>query len=383
MKLEDVQKHWTAFGETDPMWAIMSDPDKRNGRWDLDDFFRTGENHIAGTFRQLDEWGIPVRRGKALDFGCGVGRLTQPLGDRFEVTYGVDISAPMLEGARKYNRHGDRCRYVLNTKNDLEIFEDDTFDFIFTTVVLQHMPPELAKNYIREFVRVLAPGGVLFFQVPVEQVAAAADPAPEAPAAPASAPAPARRPITASAAALPDSGFRADLFVLIPPVVLETGASETVHVEVQNLGDVTWPALGDPAAGDGRARINLANHWLDGDGNMVVHDDVRNHLPHDVEPGQTVTIPITVRAPGAPGSYFLELDMVQEYVAWFQSKGSRTARIKVRVAPPAEAFRARIEMHGIPQHEVVALVESGGGKVLRQAEYMMVDWKSVDYYATK
>ena len=43
------------------------------------------------------------RRDRALDFGCGVGRLTRALGTRFESALGVDISAGMIEQARRLN----------------------------------------------------------------------------------------------------------------------------------------------------------------------------------------------------------------------------------------------------------------------------------------
>jgi SAM-dependent methyltransferase len=380
MNLEELRKNWEVFAETDPLWAIMSDPRKRNGRWELADFFGTGQRQIDETFGFLDEKGVEVRRGKALDFGCGVGRLTQALGEKFETCYGVDLCSNMLEGARRYNRHGERCRYFHNTQNDLKLFEDNTFDFIVTTVVLQHMTPELARNYIREFVRVLAPGGVLNFQMTADRLPPAApqEPAPEKDAGGSGGLA--RHPCTASDAPLNRSGARADLFVMIPPVVLAAGETERLQVEVQNLGDENWPARGGP---DWRGWITIGNHWLDADGSMVIHDDGRSPLPHDVAPGQTVTIALDVKAPLAPGRYILELDMVQESVTWFATMGSQTTRIKVNVAPPAEAFRPRIEMYLLAPEDVIALVESGGGRVLHQVEYPMSEWLSVNYYATK
>lgn len=106
-------------------------------------------------------------KARALDFGCGVGRLSQPLADNFDEVYGIDISPSMIELARKYNRHGERCRYVLNSSTDLSAFPDRHFNFIYSSITLQHMKPRLAKQYMVEFVRLLAPGGVLVFQLPV------------------------------------------------------------------------------------------------------------------------------------------------------------------------------------------------------------------------
>jgi len=72
----------------------------------------------------------------------------------------------MIELARQYNRYGDKCTYCVNETDTLGFFRDDSFDFIYSSIVLQHIKPEYSKNYIREFLRVLAPGGIMVFQVP-------------------------------------------------------------------------------------------------------------------------------------------------------------------------------------------------------------------------
>ena len=56
--------------------------------------------------------------------------------------------------------------YHLNEASDLALFEDDTFDFLLSIIVLQHIPNELKTGYLEEFVRVLRPGGVAAFTVP-------------------------------------------------------------------------------------------------------------------------------------------------------------------------------------------------------------------------
>ncbi len=105
-------------------------------------------------------------RQRALDFGCGVGRLSQALAEHFERVVGVDIAESMVQRAREYNRYGDRVVYLVNTSDDLEILDSNSFDFVYTNITLQHIPPEPAGKYIREFFRVLRPGGVAIFQVP-------------------------------------------------------------------------------------------------------------------------------------------------------------------------------------------------------------------------
>ena len=68
---------------------------------------------------EVEASGLRVPHHQALDFGCGVGRLTQALAEHFERVAGVDIAASMIARARQENRHGDRVRYVVNERSDL------------------------------------------------------------------------------------------------------------------------------------------------------------------------------------------------------------------------------------------------------------------------
>ncbi len=166
MHLRKLQAHWNALGDTDPLWAILTDPARKGGKWEREEFFRIGEQEIAEVLRAAGERGLRTRRGVALDFGCGVGRLTQALCAHFEECCGVDIAPSMIRLAREYNRYGARCRYELNPAADLRLFPDERFDFVYSSLVLQHMRPRYARRYIGEFLRVLARGGGLIFRLP-------------------------------------------------------------------------------------------------------------------------------------------------------------------------------------------------------------------------
>jgi tRNA/tmRNA/rRNA uracil-C5-methylase (TrmA/RlmC/RlmD family) len=80
---------WDAHAERDPLWAVLSEAGKEERKWDVRRFFQTGVNEVALIFYQLDSHGVDVKNGCALDFGCGVGRLTQALAPRFERVVGV------------------------------------------------------------------------------------------------------------------------------------------------------------------------------------------------------------------------------------------------------------------------------------------------------
>jgi len=165
MNLKRLQRNWDELARTDPLWAVLTDPYKRGNRWDAEEFFETGAREIDALIHYIESLRVNLPRRKALDFGCGVGRLSQPLADHFEEVWGVDIAPSMIGLARKYNRYGDRCKYRVNHTDDLRVFSDDSFDLVYSLLTLQHMPPYYAKGYIKEFLRVLQPGGLLVFQM--------------------------------------------------------------------------------------------------------------------------------------------------------------------------------------------------------------------------
>ena len=76
MNIKELKTHWNRFGETDPLWAILTQPDKKGNRWQLDEFFYTGEEEVARIMDYVRSLGIDLRRSRALDFDCGAGTLT-------------------------------------------------------------------------------------------------------------------------------------------------------------------------------------------------------------------------------------------------------------------------------------------------------------------
>ena len=154
------------MAQTDPLWAVLTDPGKKDNRWQIDEFFATGRRLIDDELDRIRARYPALRTGPALDFGCGVGRLSQALAGHFRQVTGIDISEEMLVLARRYNTQGDRVRYEHNPHPDLRLLPDGVFDFVYSLITLQHMEPVYARRYIAEFVRVAAPGGVVFFQLP-------------------------------------------------------------------------------------------------------------------------------------------------------------------------------------------------------------------------
>jgi len=163
--LSGLRATWEHWGKTDPLWAILSEQGKENNQWNLQQFLETGEAEISALFLRLEQLGLTPPRDRALDFGCGVGRLSQALARRFETVDGVDISESMLEMAQRLNRFEQRCTYHHNAQSNLRLFTDSSFTFIYSNITLQHIPPPLALGYISEFIRLLRDDGLAVFQM--------------------------------------------------------------------------------------------------------------------------------------------------------------------------------------------------------------------------
>jgi SAM-dependent methyltransferase len=162
-----LSREWDELAEDDALFAVLSnDPRHSGGRWRLDEFFATGEREVDEVMREAAALGLPRASKRALDFGCGVGRLSRALAHRFGTVVGVDVSAEMVARAQQLNADRANCTFAVNVAPNLRLFPNASFDVVFSSKVLQHMTsPAMACDYIREFVRVLQPGGLVAFQL--------------------------------------------------------------------------------------------------------------------------------------------------------------------------------------------------------------------------
>lgn len=157
---------WEALGKLDPMWAILSEPQCQFSRWDEAQFFATGQLYVGKLLGSLEALNLPLSRDKALDFGCGLGRIVRPLSTYFRHVVGLDCSASMIAAAKVKNQHLANCEFVECGVPVLP-FPANHFDLVHTVIVLQHLPNQAdILSYLREFTRILRPGGALVFQLP-------------------------------------------------------------------------------------------------------------------------------------------------------------------------------------------------------------------------
>jgi SAM-dependent methyltransferase len=159
---------WEANAEADAFWAILTDPGRSGRRWGEREFFETGRVEWQTVRGMLAQCGaLPDFSGRYLDFGCGVGRISRQLAGDFRDGLGVDISERMVTLARSLN---PGLRFAVNQGPGLSTIGTASIAFVYSHIVLQHIAADAQKALIREFLRVLVPGGVAAFQVTTELV---------------------------------------------------------------------------------------------------------------------------------------------------------------------------------------------------------------------
>lgn len=165
--LERHRLEWEDLAGRDPLWAILSYRRHKFGRWDPEEFAATGRHQGEDLAARCAALGRPQRRQRALDFGCGVGRLAPALSAAFDGYVGIDISPTMVAAARRRHASLTNCRFVVEADEGLVGWADRSFDLVYSFHVLQHLDsPSTIRAYVASLLRVLADGGLWVVQLP-------------------------------------------------------------------------------------------------------------------------------------------------------------------------------------------------------------------------
>jgi SAM-dependent methyltransferase len=140
------------------------------GRRDQDneEFFATAAEVVKGLEWELRRMPPDANRRarRALEIGCGPGRLIKPMSRHFGEIHGIDVSEEMIRRARANLGAIPHAHAHHTSGADLAPFADESFDFVYSYAVFQHIPSrEVVMQYLREAIRVLRPGGLLRAQI--------------------------------------------------------------------------------------------------------------------------------------------------------------------------------------------------------------------------
>lgn len=157
-----MREDWNARAREDAGYYVAF------GRRDSDDaeFFATATEVINGLEWELRR--VPLaQRGawKALEIGCGPGRLMRPISRHFVEIHGVDVADEMIALAKEKLRDVPNAFPHATDGSSLARFEDESFDFVYSYAVFQHIPSrDVVFEYLRETHRVMKPGAIARFQ---------------------------------------------------------------------------------------------------------------------------------------------------------------------------------------------------------------------------
>jgi SAM-dependent methyltransferase len=161
------RRDWEDLASFDSYGAILRPPERKGQRWEQEEFLATGQRDADRILEAAAAHGLPRRFVSALDFGCGVGRVSLALAERFDEVVGVDISATMIDRARTVTSSFGNCRFVVGAAPALRALPAQHYDLVVSILVLQHLPSAReAELTVTMLAGRVAPGGALIVQVP-------------------------------------------------------------------------------------------------------------------------------------------------------------------------------------------------------------------------
>ncbi len=152
--LEKMRRDWDRRARIDPRYWVAATQEA-----DEESYLESAERDVAALLEGLE---LPATA-KVLDLGCGIGRLSGLLTERFAEIVGVDVSGEMIKTARELHP-ADNLRFETVNGADLAAFDDGHFDLVFSYSVLPHLPADVVQSYFHEVSRVLVDGGLFRFQ---------------------------------------------------------------------------------------------------------------------------------------------------------------------------------------------------------------------------
>lgn len=150
----NTDRDWQQIGSDDPFWGVLTAPEFRKDALTpegIETFYNSGHGHVEWLRDQVQTlFREPLTARHALDFGCGVGRLTHAMAGVADQVTGLDVSPGMLTKARE--RKGDNVRFEAQLTSE-------RFDWLHSFIVFQHIPPARGMKILNDLLSRLLPGG--------------------------------------------------------------------------------------------------------------------------------------------------------------------------------------------------------------------------------
>ena len=173
--LPDSNADWQKIAQNRPYYGVLSEAAYQDSALSDEQraaFFESGQRYVNMVLDQCTRFfGPDWRAGKALDFGCGVGRLALPLSRRFTEVTGLDVAPAMLSEARFLAEQAGVANIRWRLGDDaLTAIAQEHFDFMLSFIVFQHIPEVRGQAILTRLLQHLAPGGMGVFHFKYAQV---------------------------------------------------------------------------------------------------------------------------------------------------------------------------------------------------------------------
>jgi SAM-dependent methyltransferase len=163
--MRDTDADWNEIGHTEPWYGVLA-----TGKFlmqninaeTISEFYASGRQDMLPVVQTIERlFGAGFRPERALDFGCGVGRLCFAMADTAKSVTGIDVSLGMIAKAEAFRNEAR----VTNVEFKTRLSGDDRFDWINSYIVFQHIPPRRGIVIMEELLTSLNSSGVVSIQL--------------------------------------------------------------------------------------------------------------------------------------------------------------------------------------------------------------------------
>ncbi len=165
---ERTRQQWLDLGETEPFYSVLTGDEHRLANMTLEAksaFYASGAANadLLTPFEQRAGTTLPL--GVCFELGCGVGRVTRFLADRFEKVIAADISPGNLVMCERYLEENKIQNVETRLISDVrQLNEVEGFDILYSIIALQHNSPPVQNYILHALLNKINPGGASLFQ---------------------------------------------------------------------------------------------------------------------------------------------------------------------------------------------------------------------------
>jgi len=154
----DTEDDWKSIADSEPWFGVLSAPKFLSANLTEQakaDFYAQGVGEIDWVLSHIRAEDPEFSPRVGLDFGSGLGRLSFAMASACEQVIGVDIAPGMRAEAER-----QRAQRGIHNVQFLEALpQGQSFDWLNSYIVLQHIVPAKGYEILRELLGSLAPGG--------------------------------------------------------------------------------------------------------------------------------------------------------------------------------------------------------------------------------